>query len=74
MTKEQAKQYIGKGVLGTLGTSDFPEEFVISGLDPSETAANIGGHWYFLEKINVISVLGDSINESGNGGEQLIKG
>ena len=34
----------------------------------------IGGSYYDPSKIIVTSVIGDSINESGDNGEQLIKG
>lgn len=40
----------------------------------NDNTVKIGGSYYDPSKIIVTSVIGDAINESGNGGEQLIKG
>jgi hypothetical protein len=40
----------------------------------ANNSVNIGGMWVDINKVIVKDVLSDNINESGNGGEQLIRG
>lgn len=84
MQLQEAKQNVGKKLLVNIG--GFLREGYISQIDPSGTAMMLSdsskgeeGRWAFnrwekLDDVQLISVLNNSVNESGKSGEQLIQG
>jgi len=50
----------------------FLEEGVV--MQIANNSVNIGGTWVDIGRVIVKDVLSDNINESGNGGDQLIRG
>ena len=73
MTLHEARQNEGKKIL-IKDTHGYFMEGILE-VDPSGTAIKVGHSWINITDASMISVLGgNSINESGNDGEQLING
>lgn len=70
------KNCLHKKIVYNNVNSGFGSSYLYEGLvnDIRGDIVKIGNDWYEINNIVVREVLGNNINESGNGGETLING